>query len=46
MRDHTDDADLGHVFPRCLACALRYPPLGLAGADEEPGETHIVRGID
>lgn len=22
------------------------PPLGLAGAEEEPGEQHIVRGID
>lgn len=22
------------------------PPLGLAGVEEEPGEQHIVRGID
>ncbi|MFE2295595.1 hypothetical protein [Streptomyces sp. NPDC059452] len=40
------DADLGLAFPRVLAQILRYPPLQLAGTDEEPGEPHIVRSID
>lgn len=46
MGDDTHDADLSHAFPKGLAHILRYPPLQLAGADDEPGEPHIVRGID
>ncbi|MFE3074222.1 4'-phosphopantetheinyl transferase [Streptomyces sp. NPDC059247] len=46
MRDDPYDADLGHAFPKGLAHILRYPPLQLAGTDDESGEPHIVRGID
>ncbi|MFD8645976.1 hypothetical protein ACFV14_37365 [Streptomyces zaomyceticus] len=46
MRDDSYDTDLGHAFPKGLAHVLRYPPLQLAGTDEEPGESHIVRGMD
>ncbi|MFJ2788886.1 hypothetical protein ACIQCR_32240 [Streptomyces sp. NPDC093249] len=47
MRDDPYDTDLiSHAFPKGLAHILRYPPLQLAGTDDEYGEPHIVRGID
>lgn len=38
---HEESEDQPHNGDRVPA-----PPLGLAGVDDEPGEPHIVRGID